>query len=103
MLRRECSLATRWDVADYLKSGKETAAYLEAVFEDGDPALIAAAVGDIAGAGGMSRLAKDIGMSRPAFYRTLGSAGNPEFATVLKVLKALGLKLVPVPSRDNAA
>lgn len=98
------SLKTRrWDIADYLKSDKETAAYLEAVFEDGDPALIAAAVGDIARTRGMSRLAKDVGMSRPALYRALGSAGNPEFATVLKVLEALGLKLVPVPSGDRAA
>jgi probable addiction module antidote protein len=94
---------TRWDVADYLKSDEEAAAYLEAVFEDGDPALIASAVGDIARARGMSRLAKDVGMSRPALYRALGNSGNPEFATVLKVLKALGLKLVQVPTGDKAA
>jgi probable addiction module antidote protein len=94
---------SRWDVADYLKTDKETAAYLEAVFEDGDPALIAAAVGDIARARGMSKLARDVGMSRPALYRALNKAGNPEFTTMLKVLKALGLKLVPTPTDDKAA
>jgi probable addiction module antidote protein len=93
---------TRWDVARYLKTEKDAVAYIEAAFEDGDPALIAAAVGDVARARGMSRLAREVGMSRPALYRALARSGNPEFTTMLKVLKALGLKLVPVES-DEAA
>ena len=95
--------ATQWNVEDYLKSDNEAAAYLEAAFEDGDPGLIAAAVGDVARTRGMARLARDTGMSRPALYRALDRAGNPEFTTMLKVLKALGVKLVPTPAGDEAA
>src|SRR5262245_45006308 len=94
---------TRFDAADYLTNDKEVVAYLEAAFEDGDPALIAAAVGDVARARGMTRLAKEAGMSRPALYRALDQAGNPEFTTMLKVLKALGVRLVPTPTGHKAA
>jgi probable addiction module antidote protein len=92
-----------WDVADYLHTDEEVAGYLEAAFEDGDPALIAAALGDVAKAWGMTRLAGQVGMSRPALYRALDRTGNPEFTTVLKVLKALGVRLVPVPTGKRAA
>ena len=66
---------------------------MEVAFEDGDFAVIAAAIGDAARAYGMTRLAKDTGLAREALYRALSSDGNPEFATILKVLRALGLKL----------
>lgn len=82
-----------WDAADDLKTDADIAGYLEAVFDDGDPALIAAALGDIARAKGMSQVARDAGLGRESLYKALSPDGNPEFATVLKVIHALGLKL----------
>ena len=84
---------TRWDVVDHLKTDKDIANYLEAVLEDGDPALVAAALGDIARAKGMTQVARDAGLGRESLYKALSSEGNPEFATILKVIHALGLKL----------
>jgi len=84
---------TKWDTTRYLSSKEDIAAYLEAVFEDGDPALIAHALGEIARAEGMTHVAKAAGLSRESLYKALSSAGNPELATVLKVMKALGLTL----------
>lgn len=69
------------------------AAYLEAALEDGDPMLVTAALGDIARAKGMSELARATGLGRESLYKALSAEGNPEFATVLKVIRALGLKL----------
>ncbi len=88
---------SRWDAADYLKSEEDMAAYLQACFEEAreDPALIAAALGDIARARGMVRLAKATGLTREGLYKALSKDGNPRLGTVLKVLKALGLKLTP--------
>jgi probable addiction module antidote protein len=82
-----------WDSAAYLKSDKDIAHYLEAVFEDGDPNLVAAALGDVARAKGMSQVAQAAGLGRESLYKALSTEGNPEFATVLKVMRALGLKL----------
>ncbi len=82
-----------WDAADYLKSEKDMAAYLEAALEEGDSALFAAALGDIARAKGMTEVARDTGLGRESLYKALSPDGNPEFATVLKVLRSLGLKL----------
>ena len=84
---------TRWDVTDYLKTEKDIAYYLEAVFEDGDPALVAAALGDVARAKGMTKIAHSAGVGRESLYKALSAEGNPEFATILKVLRALDLKL----------
>lgn len=84
---------TRWDVMNHLKTPEDIAAYLEAAFEDGDPMLIAAAIGDAARAHGMTALANETGLAREALYRALSENGNPEFATVLKVLGGLGVKL----------
>lgn len=81
-----------WDSAAYLKTDKDVASYLEAVFEDGDPALIAHALGVIARAKGMAQIAKATGLGRESLYKALSPEGNPEFATVLKVMRALGLK-----------
>jgi len=69
------------------------AAYLEAALEEGDPALITAAMGDVARAKGITQIARETGLGRESLYKALSSEGNPEFATVLKVLRALGLKL----------
>jgi probable addiction module antidote protein len=92
--KRQVKMKTiAWDSAAYLKTGQDIADYLEAVFEDGDPALINHAFGVIARAKGMSKIAKATGLGRESLYKALSADGNPEFATVLKVLHALGLKL----------
>lgn len=86
--------ATRpFDVVDYLKSDEDLQAYLEAVLEEDDPALFAAALGDIARAKGMTQLARDTGLGRESLYKALSAEGNPELATVFKVMRALGLRL----------
>ncbi len=72
--------------------------YIAAAFETDDPASIAKALGEVARTRNMSKLAKDVGMNRSALYRALSGDGNPEFATILKVVKALGLRLTPVPA-----
>lgn len=88
---------SRYDTADYLKSDADMLAYLQACMDEAgdDPAYIAAALGDIARARGMMQLAKDTGMTREGLYKALSAEGNPSLGTVLKVLKALGLKLTP--------
>jgi len=89
----------KWDVADHLKGDADMAAYLEAALEDGDPALVAAALGDIARAKGMSGIAKKTGLGRESLYKALSWDGNPEISTVLKVVKALGLQLHATAAR----
>src|ERR1700733_7581435 len=86
---------TVWDASEYLDGPESIAAYLEAVFEDGDPALIAAAVGDIARAMGMTQLAEKAGVTREALYKALSPTGDPRLSTFLGVMKALGIKLTP--------
>ncbi len=87
--------ATPYDVAEQLRTPEEMAAYLDAWLEEApdDTAGIARALGDIARAKGMTQVAKDTGLSRESLYRALSADGNPSFATVLKVARALGLKL----------
>jgi probable addiction module antidote protein len=99
--RRTKETFSRWDAADYLKSEADMAAYLEACLEEApdDPAFLAAALGDIARAHGMVRLAKATGITRDGLYKALSKDGNPSFGTVLKVLHALGLTFVPKPLR----
>jgi probable addiction module antidote protein len=82
-----------WDSAAYLESDDDIANYLEAVFEDGDPALITHALGVVARAKGMAQIAQAAGLGRESLYKALSPDGNPEFATVLKVMRALGLRL----------
>jgi probable addiction module antidote protein len=82
-----------WDVVDHLETEEDMASYLEAALCENDPVLIAAALGDIARAKGMSQVAKQAGLGRESLYKALSSDGNPEFATVLKVIRALGLRL----------
>ncbi|MBW6392029.1 addiction module antidote protein [Billgrantia antri] len=83
----------KWDVVDHLESEEEMALYLEACFEENDPALVAAALGDIARARGMAQLARDTGLTREGLYKALSADGNPSFATIMKVMNALGFKL----------
>jgi probable addiction module antidote protein len=82
-----------WDSAVYLKTNEDIADYLEAVFEDGDPALVAHALGVVARAKGMAKIARAAGLGRESLYKALSPDGNPELTTVLKVMRALGLKL----------
>ncbi|MDA8086637.1 MAG: putative addiction module antidote protein [Nitrospiraceae bacterium] len=84
-----------WDSAEHLKTEEDMALYLEAMIEEsgGDPAAIAVALGNIARAKGMTEIARKTGLARENLYKALSPEGNPEFATVIKVAKALGLKL----------
>jgi probable addiction module antidote protein len=86
-----------WDMAEHLETKEDMAAYLEAALEDGDLKLIAAVLGDIARSKGMAEIAQETGLGRESLYKALSSEGNPEFATVLKVLRVLGLRLSAVP------
>jgi len=86
---------TPFDPAEYLDTPGRIAAYLEVAFEDGDPALIAAALGDIARAMGMTQLASRAGVTREALYKALSATGDPKLSTFLGVMKALGIKLTP--------
>ena len=86
---------TRWDVTDDLHTEEDIRLYLEACAEEdpGDGSLIRAALNDIARAQNMSQLARDIGMTREDLYKALGENGNPSFATVMRITKALGMQL----------
>ena len=97
------TVTTPWDPADHLKTDEDMAAYLEAALEDGDPTLVAAALGDIARAKGMTQVARDAGLGRESLYKALSPAGNPEFATILKVVSALGLQLHAAPAGAKSA
>lgn len=93
---------TRYDSAEYLKTAEDIAAYFEAALElaqaEDDPAFLLQALGIIARARNMSQLARDSGISREGLYKSLSGAGNPSFATVMKVVKALGLQLHAGPA-----
>jgi probable addiction module antidote protein len=89
-----------WDASEHLDSEEMIFAYVNAAMEEGDPALFAAALGDIARARGMTEIARKAGMSRESLYRALSSDGNPELATVMKVMKALGLRMT-VAAAEN--
>ena len=82
-----------FDAADYLKSDDDMIAYLEAAFEEDDPRVVAAALGDIARAKGMSQIARDAGLGRESLYKSLSPEGNPELGTVMRVMRSLGLSL----------
>jgi len=90
------TMTTPYDVAEHLRTPEEMAAYLEACIEeaDGDAAFIAKALGDIARAQGMTQVAKDSGLSRESLYKALSGECSPSFETILKVVSALGLKLI---------
>lgn len=86
---------TRWDSAEHLQSDEDIKLYLEACFEEAgdDPAFIVHALGVIARAKNMSQLARDTGITREGLYKAFSTEGNPTFATVTKVAKALGLQI----------
>jgi probable addiction module antidote protein len=86
---------TRWDAADQLKTEGDMALYLDACLDEdpGDGSLIRAALNDVARARGMSQLARDTGITREGLYKALSPDGTPEFSTVVRVIKALKIKL----------
>ena len=92
-----------FDGSKYLKDEETIRHYLAQAFEDGDPRLIQAALGNVAKARGMSALARDSGVKREALYRALSDGGNAEFATIMKVVRALGLDLTIAPSEPTHA
>lgn len=85
--------ATNWDATDYLETEADIAAYLNAAFEDGDTSVIAAALGGVARAKGMTQLSEETGITRDGLYKALSATGNPSFDTVQKVVKAFGFRL----------
>jgi probable addiction module antidote protein len=86
-----------FDPAEYLDSDEAIAVYMTDALESGDPSFVADALGVIARARGMTEVARDAGMSRESLYRALSADGNPEFATILRVVRALGLQLSVTP------
>jgi probable addiction module antidote protein len=85
-----------FDAAEYLDSDEAIAAYLDEAFLTQDPVFITHAIGVAARARGMTQVAKDAGLSRESLYKALSDTGNPEFATVLRELQALGLRMTTV-------
>ncbi|NJD85259.1 addiction module antidote protein [Candidatus Erwinia dacicola] len=82
-----------YDIASYLSSEEEMQMYLNEIMEDGELSLILSALGDIARARNMSQLSREVGMSREGLYHALSGRGNPTFSAMMKITKALGLKL----------
>jgi probable addiction module antidote protein len=87
-----------FDAAAFIDTPEDAAEFLADAFESGDPGVINAAIGAVARAKGMSELAKEAGLSRPSLYRSLSEDGHPEFATVMKILGALGMTLKVAPA-----
>ncbi len=97
-------IATKlWDPAEHIRDDADVAAYIEAALEDGDHRVLAAVLGDIARAKGMTQVARDAGLGRESLYKSLSSEGNPEFSTVLRVLKALGIRLRATVANDGVS
>jgi len=92
-MKKNMITTTLWDASEHLETDEDMVMYLEAAFEEGDPALISAVLGDIARAKGMSQIAEKTGLGRTSLYKALSPEGHPDFATVLKVIHALGMKL----------
>ena len=88
---------TVWDPAEYLETDEQIIAYLEDIFKSGDPDLIVTAIGDVARARGMAKIANDTKRGRESLYKSLSLGGNPSFETVMKVLSSLGFSLRPAP------
>jgi probable addiction module antidote protein len=82
-----------WDVTEHLDSDEAIAAYLDAVFDDGNPALIKAAIGDVVRARGMAEIARKAGITRAGLYEALADSGNPSFTTIASVMKALWARM----------
>jgi probable addiction module antidote protein len=88
----------KWDVTEFLGSEEAIFAYIEAAFEDGDPAIIKKALGEVARARGMTSIAQEAGVTRESLYKALSEDGDPRMSTLVGVMKALGVKLAAVPA-----
>ncbi len=93
---------TRFNAADYLTTRDAQAEYITAAYETGDPEFIRDAYNVVARARGMTRIANETGLSRESLYKTLGQKGNPEFGTMMRINRALGITLSAKPSRGSA-
>ncbi|KQT17339.1 addiction module antitoxin [Chryseobacterium sp. Leaf404] len=91
---------SKFDITDYLGSSEMIAEYLNTVLEEGNDIQIIAALGNIAKAVGMTKIAEEAGMSRPSLYKALSEGSKPQFSTIMKVLKAVGgqIRIEPLPS-----
>ncbi len=91
---------SKFDIADYLDSNEMIAEYLNAVLEEGNDTEIVTAIGHIAKAIGMTKIAEETGMSRPSLYKALSDGAKPQFSTIMKVLKAVGgqIRINPISS-----
>ncbi|QHS10298.1 addiction module antidote protein [Sinimarinibacterium sp. NLF-5-8] len=91
---------TPWNVRDHLKIDEDCQLYIEACFEEAgdDPAFIIKALGDVARAKGMMQITRETGLARESLYRALSEHGNPSFATVMRITRALGVRLTTVPA-----
>lgn len=88
---------SKFEIADYLDSKEMIAEYLNAVLEEGDSSDVVNAIGHIAKAIGMTKIAEETGMSRPSLYKALSDGSKPQFATIMKVLKAIGGQIQVIP------
>ena len=86
-----------WDITEHLRTEEEMAAYLSAILDEGDPALFVSAVGDIAKARGLAEIAQKAGVSRTRLSRSFSETGQPEFSTVINVIRSLGMRLTAEP------
>jgi probable addiction module antidote protein len=97
MKKAPAKKTTRFDAADYLDSEQRQTAYIAAALEAGDADFVRDALGVVARARGMGEIAKNAGLNRESLYKALGATGNPEFATVMRIVRALGLTLSAHP------
>ena len=93
---------TRFDAADYLDGEQRQVAYITAALETGDADFVRDALGVVAKARGMGEIAKSAGLNRESLYKALGESGNPEFGTVMRIVRALGLTLAARPAATRA-
>ena len=94
---------TRFDAAEYLDTPERQAAYIMAAFETGDPVFVRDAIGLVARARGMTKVAEAAALNRESLCRALGATGNPEFGTMMRILRALGLTLTARPAASRRA
>jgi len=97
------SKITRFDAADYLDTKERQVAYLAEALETGDADFVRDALGIVARARGMSEVAKSAGLNRESLYKALGESGNPEFETIMRIIRALGLTLSARPARRRVS
>ena len=93
---------TKFDAADYLDTEERQVAYITSALETGDADFVRDALGIVARARGMGEIAKNAGLNRESLYKALGKSGNPEFATVMRIVRALGLTLSACPQQRRA-